>query len=85
MKKSALVLLTIVWIVCVLVQPVALAAGSVVAGDMNGDGCVNAGDQIVIFYGSNTWSYTRLGHVDLTQEEMTELLGNGDVIVTISD
>ena len=50
-----------------------------------GDIVLYSGDQIVIFYGSNTWSYTRLGHVDLTREEMTELLGGGDVIVTISD
>ena len=50
-----------------------------------GDIVLYSGNQIVIFYGSNTWSYTRLGHVDLTQEEMTELLGGGDVTVTISD
>ena len=50
-----------------------------------GDIVLYSGNQIVIFYGSNTWAYTRLGHVDLPQEEMTELLGSGDVIVTISD
>ena len=48
-----------------------------------GDIVLYSGNQIVIFYGSNTWAYTRLGHVDLTKEEMTELLGGGDVIVTI--
>lgn len=49
-----------------------------------GDIVLYAGDQIVIFYGSNSWSYTRLGHVELTQEEMTELLGHGDVVITLS-
>ena len=41
-------------------------------------------DQIVVFYGSNSWAYTRLGHVELSQEEMEELLGNGDVELTLS-
>ncbi len=50
-----------------------------------GDIVLYSGDQIVIFYGSNSWSYTRLGHVELTREEMTQLLGGGDVIVTISN
>lgn len=48
-----------------------------------GDIVLYSGDQIVIFYGSNSWAYTRLGHVDLDQEEMEELLGNGDVEITI--
>ena len=48
-----------------------------------GDIVLYSGDQIVIFYGSNSWDYTRLGHVDLSADEMEELLGNGDVVVTI--
>lgn len=44
-----------------------------------------SGNQIVVFYGSNSWAYTRLGHiVDKTAEEMAELLSGGDVTVTIS-
>lgn len=44
-----------------------------------------SGDQIVVFYGSNSWAYTRLGHItDKTVAEMTELLGNGDVTITLS-
>lgn len=44
-----------------------------------------AGDQMVIFYGSNSWAYTRLGRVtDKTDEEMAELLSGGDVTITIS-
>lgn len=48
-----------------------------------GDIVLYSGDQIVVFYGSNSWAYTRLGHVDLSQEEMEALLGNGDVELTI--
>ena len=48
-----------------------------------GDIVLYSGDQIVIFYGSNSWAYTRLGHVNLSQEEMADLLGNGDVVLTI--
>ena len=48
-----------------------------------GDIVLYSGNQIVIFYGSNAWAYTRLGHVDLSQEEMAGLLGNGDVTVTL--
>ena len=48
-----------------------------------GDIVLYNGNQIVIFYGSNSWSYTRLGHIDdLTGWE--EALGNGDVMVTFS-
>lgn len=48
-----------------------------------GDIVLYNGNQIVIFYGSNSWSYTRLGHMDdLTGWE--EALGSGDVTVTFS-
>ena len=48
-----------------------------------GDIVLYQGNQIVIFYGSNSWSYTRLGRVeDLTGWE--EVLGSGDVTVTFS-
>ena len=48
-----------------------------------GDIVLYAGNQLVIFYGTNTWSYTKLGHVNLSQSEMTELLGNGNMTVEI--
>lgn len=48
-----------------------------------GDIVLYNGDQIVIFYGSNSWSYTRLARIDdLTGWE--EALGSGDVTVTFS-
>ena len=49
-----------------------------------GDIVLYAGDQMVVFYGPNTWAYTRLGHVtDRSAAEMEELLGQGDVSVTL--
>ena len=43
-----------------------------------------SGNQIVVFYGSNTWAYTRLGHIrNKSAQEMTDLLGHGDVTITI--
>ena len=48
-----------------------------------GDIVLYQGNQIVLFYGSNSWSYTRLGKIDdLTG--WTETLGGGDVSVTFS-
>lgn len=50
-----------------------------------GDIVLYAGDQIVVFYGSNTWAYTRLGHItSQSADGMADLLGNGDVSITIS-
>ena len=50
-----------------------------------GDIVLYAGNSIVVFYGSNSWAYTRLGKItDKTQQELTELLGNGDVTLTLS-
>ena len=49
-----------------------------------GDIVLYSGDQLVVFYGSNEWSYTRLGHIsDKSAQEMTDLLSNGDVTITI--
>ena len=48
-----------------------------------GDVMLYQGNQIVLFYGSNSWSYTPLGTVDdLTG--WAQALGRGDVEVTLS-
>ena len=50
-----------------------------------GDIMLYAGNNIVIFYGSNSWSYTPLGKItDKSPEEMAEFLGQGDVTITIN-
>ena len=51
----------------------------------SGDVVLYSGNQMVVFYGSNSWSYTRLGHIsDKNAEDITDLLSNGDVTITIS-
>lgn len=48
-----------------------------------GDVILYQGNQITIYYGTNTWSFTRLARItDLTG--LTEALGNGTVQVTFS-
>ncbi len=48
-----------------------------------GDIVLYQSNQIVLFYGSNSWSYTQLGSIDdLTGWE--DALGSGDVTVTLS-
>lgn len=49
----------------------------------SGDIVLYNGNQIVIFYGSNSWSYTRLGKVD-DLSGWKDALGSGDVTVTFS-
>ena len=48
-----------------------------------GDLVLYSGNQLVVFYGTNSWAYTRLGHVDLTKEELTALLSAHDVTITL--
>jgi hypothetical protein len=49
-----------------------------------GDIVLYSGNQIVVFYGSNSWAYTKLGRItDKSAAEMTDLLGNEDVTITI--
>ncbi len=46
-----------------------------------GDFVLYSSDQIVLFYGSNSWAYTRLGRID-DPAGLKEALGDGDVDVT---
>ncbi len=49
-----------------------------------GDIVLYSGNQIVVFYGSNSWAYTRLGKItDKSAEELEELMGSGDVTITL--
>ncbi len=49
-----------------------------------GDIVLYSGNQIVVFYGSNSWAYTRLGKINLSEYELTELLSNCNVTLTLS-
>ena len=47
-----------------------------------GDIVLYSGNQIVVFYGSNSWAYTRLGRItDKTEQELAEMLGNGNTVL----
>ena len=49
----------------------------------SGDIVLYSGDQVVVFYGSNSWAYTRLGHItDQSEEDMRDLLASGDTVLT---
>ncbi len=50
-----------------------------------GDIMLYAGDQMVVFYGSNSWAYTRLGRIiDKSQAQLSELLSGGNVTITLT-
>ena len=52
-----------------------------------GDVILYSGNQIVLFYGSNSWSYTRLGKIRYSSmDELKSFLkaGEGDISVTLS-
>lgn len=50
----------------------------------NGDIVLYRSDQIVLFYGSNSWAYTRLGKMDLSENDVVNLLSNGDVSIRLT-
>ena len=50
-----------------------------------GDIMLYQGNQMTIFYNSNSWSYTKLGHIDnITGDELAKLFGEGNITVTLS-
>ena len=50
-----------------------------------GDVMLYQGNQIVIFYGANSWSYSRFGKIEgADSEALPSAFGNGDTVVTFS-
>ncbi len=50
-----------------------------------GDLVLYSGNQLVVFFGSNTWSYTKLGHItDLDDEGLRSLLDRDSVTVVLA-
>jgi hypothetical protein len=50
-----------------------------------GDVILYQGDQITIYYGTNSWNFTRLAVIEgATREQLLDVLGTGDVEVTFS-
>lgn len=48
-----------------------------------GDIVLYSSNQVVIFYGSNTWEYTKLGHISMSKSELTDLLSEENVNIEI--
>lgn len=49
-----------------------------------GDVILYQGDKFVIYYDTNSWSFTRLGRItDVSTEELRQALGNDGVTVTL--
>lgn len=50
-----------------------------------GDVILYQGNQITIYYDTNSWNFTRLGRIqDLSRKELKEILGSGEITVTFS-
>ena len=50
-----------------------------------GDLILYQGNQFVIYYAPNSWNFTRLGRIqDVSVAELRNILGSGDVSVTLS-
>lgn len=50
-----------------------------------GDIMLYQGDQMTVFYAPNSWSYTRLGHIeDVSADELSAIFGQGNISVTLS-
>ena len=48
-----------------------------------GDIVLYSSNQIVVFFGTNTWSYTKLGHINLSDSELNTLLNKSNVTLKI--
>ena len=50
-----------------------------------GDIVLYQGNQISLFYNSNSWSYTKLGKIqNISSSELKNILGNGDITITFT-
>ena len=50
-----------------------------------GDIVLYTGSNIVVFFGTNSWAYTRLGHIEgKTRDELRDMLGSNNVVLTIT-
>ena len=50
-----------------------------------GDIVLYSSNSIVVFYGTNSWAYTRLGHIEgKTDDELRDMLGGSNVEIEIA-
>ncbi len=48
-----------------------------------GDIILYMGSSLVVYYESNSWNFTKMGHInDVSKERLQEILGNGRVTMT---
>ena len=65
--------------------PWSLPADDVSMTTEPGDVVLYQGNQISVMYGSNSWSYTKLGHIEgAAAEDLAEALGSDDVTIELS-
>ena len=49
-----------------------------------GDVVLYSGNQLVVFFGSNSWSYTKLGHINgLSTDELAVLLDKEQTVIKL--
>ena len=48
-----------------------------------GDIVLYSGNQLVVFFSSNTWNYTKLGHINLAAEKLAGLLGGDSAVIEV--
>ncbi len=48
-----------------------------------GDIVLYNGNQISVFYKTNQWSYTKLGHINLDDEKIKDLLDKSSIVFTL--
>ncbi len=51
---------------------------------VTGDIVLYNSNQISIFYNNSSWSYTKLGHINLSKNELKDLLDTDSVVVTFT-
>ena len=50
-----------------------------------GDIVLYSSNSIVVFFGTNSWAYTRLGHIEgKSQDELKDMLGGSSVEIEIA-
>lgn len=65
--------------------PQSLSRNDVQTTTQPGDIVLYSGNQLVIFFGSNSWKYTRLGHIEgLSTDEQTALLDKDIAVIEIN-
>ena len=50
---------------------------------VSGDIVLYNSNQISIFYNNSSWSYTKLGHINICKSELSDLLDIDAVVVTL--